>query len=92
MLPRAKLELQRLESAEADPTGALLLIGPVTPLDLPIAIGSGPRDVAVTVAQIVQVPREVGSKLAAMIRADGLNRHGETTLSSDLQDQGLDLR
>ncbi len=92
VLPRAKLDLQPLEGAEADPTGALLLIGPVTALDLPIAIGSGPRDVAVTVPQIVQVPREAGAKLAAMIRADGLNRYGETAPSPDLQDQGLDLR
>lgn len=59
VLPSAKLQLRFLEGAEADPTVKLLSIGPVAPPDFPVPLGVPPGDIAVTDAEIVQVPREV---------------------------------
>lgn len=84
--------MELLEGPKPDLPVELLLVGPVAPLDPPIALGVPPPDIPVGVAEVVQVPDEVGPELGTVIGLDLLDGHGESTPHSPPRSQSRTLR
>src|SRR5262245_43043252 len=69
----------------------LVGVGSMAALDLPVALGTTPRDPAVQNADILEMPGEVGAELGPVVGLNSLDRHRQTLAHLvDESDRGLD--
>jgi len=66
VLPPSELVSELLGGPEGDPPIELVFVGPMAALHLAVGFGTAARDPAVSDAQVVQVPGEVGGELGAV--------------------------
>ena len=84
--PSFQFACQLFSSSEMLPSIELLYVGLVAPLDLAVNPGAGGRDMAVSDAQISQMPGELGTEGGVVVGLDALDSEGQA--SADLVEEG----
>lgn len=75
MLPLPEFHLELVEGPESHPALEFFLVGPMAALDLPVALGAAARNIPMGDSEVVEVPREVGSEVVAVVGLDSLDGH-----------------
>ena len=70
VFPRAQLADEFPSGCEGPPPVELILVGAMTALDFPIGLRAAGRDVLVGEAEIMEMPREVGAPVGAVVPAE----------------------